>query len=139
MSTKKKGPEAESSNEPKDNSSKSDGHGAKGEKKNPAPKAKTAEKPKSERKDSAKKRKDEDAGVAEGVKDVRQFLKEVAIEFNKITWPDRAQVIRETYSVLFLVTIITLMVLAFDWFLGHAIFGPLEHWARMHGGGIGHG
>jgi preprotein translocase SecE subunit len=69
----------------------------------------------------------------------RQFLKEVAIEFNKITWPGRAQVIQETYSVLFLVTVITLMVLSFDWFLGKAIFGPLEYWARLHGGGVGRG
>jgi preprotein translocase SecE subunit len=70
---------------------------------------------------------------------VQQFLKEVVIEFNKITWPGRAQVVQETYSVLFLVTVITLMVLSFDWFLGKAIFGPLEYWARIHGGGIGRG
>lgn len=70
--------------------------------------------------------------------EVRQFLKEVWIEFNKISWPDRQQVIRETWSVLFLVTVITVMVLGFDWVLGHVIFGPLEHWARMHGGGLGH-
>jgi preprotein translocase SecE subunit len=144
MSTKKKGPEADSSNEmnAKDSSggsgSKSDGPATKKEK-NPAPKAKTAAKAPSDRKDTPKKKKDEDSGVAEGIKDTRQFLKEVVIEFNKITWPERGQVIRETYSVLFLVTMITLMVLCFDWFLGNAIFGPLEHWARLHGGGIGKG
>ena len=86
--------------------------------------------------DDKKKKKDVDPRVMESVKDIRQFLKEVAIEFQKISWPDRAQVIRETYSVIFLVTIITLMVLAFDWVLGNAVFGPLEHWARMLGGGI---
>jgi preprotein translocase SecE subunit len=74
-----------------------------------------------------------------GISTARQFLKEVVIEFNKITWPGRAQVIQETYSVLFLVTVITLMVLSFDWFLGKAIFGPLEYWARLHGGGVGRG
>ena len=68
----------------------------------------------------------------------RQFLKEVAIEFKKISWPARQQVIQETYSVLFLVTVITLMVLAFDWVLGHGVFGPIEHWSRLHGGGVGH-
>jgi len=73
------------------------------------------------------------------VDSARQFLKEVVIEFNKITWPGRSQVIQETYSVLFLVTVITLMVLSFDWFLGNVIFGPLEYWARLHGGGVGRG
>jgi preprotein translocase SecE subunit len=69
----------------------------------------------------------------------RQFLKDVYLEFNKITWPQRQQVVQETISVLFLVTIITLMVLAFDWVLGTAVFGPLEHWARIIGGGVGRG
>lgn len=80
-----------------------------------------------------------DSNLQAGIGTARQFLKEVAVEFNKITWPGRTQVIQETYSVLFLVTIITLMVLAFDWFLGRAIFGPLEYWARLHGGGVGRG
>jgi preprotein translocase SecE subunit len=66
---------------------------------------------------------------------VAQFLREVAIEHHKITWPDRAQVIRETRSVLVLVAFITLVVLAFDWVLGQAVFGPLEHFARLHGAG----
>lgn len=86
--------------------------------------------------DKKKKKKDDDAPVGESIKDIRQFLKEVLIEFQKITWPERAQVIRETYSVIFLVTVITLMVLGFDWVLGHAVFGPLEHWSRMVGGGV---
>ena len=83
------------------------------------------------------KKKEEDSELGESIKDVRQFLKEVAIEFRKITWPGRRQVVQETYSVLFLVTLITLMVLGFDWFLGKGVFGPLEHFARLHGGGIG--
>lgn len=68
-----------------------------------------------------------------------QFLKEVVIEFKKITWPERSQIIKETWSVLFLVTAITLMVLALDWVLAHAIFQPLENWLRLHGAGVGHG
>lgn len=85
------------------------------------------------------KKKDEETKVEETVSDVRTFMKEVVQEYRKITWPERNQIIRETYSVLFLVTVITLMVLAFDWSVGHFIFNPLEHWARMNGGGIGHG
>ncbi len=69
---------------------------------------------------------------------VSQFLKEVAIEHRKITWPDRKQVLRETRSVLFLVTAITLIVLGIDWVLGNLIFGPLDHWAKMLGAGVGH-
>jgi len=64
-----------------------------------------------------------------------QFLKEVAIEHRKITWPERAQILRETWSVLVLVACITVVVLAFDWILGQAIFGPLEHLARVYGPG----
>lgn len=79
--------------------------------------------------DKGKKKDDESKGL---ISDSKQFIKEVIIEFRKITWPDRPQVIKETWSVLFLVTAITLMVLGFDWFLGHAIFGPLEHFAKTH-------
>lgn len=86
-----------------------------------------------------KKHDDDEVEIGESLKDFRQFLKDVVIEFSKISWPPRNQVIKETWSVLFLVSVITLMVLGFDWFLGHAIFGPLEHWARLHGGGIGIG
>lgn len=65
------------------------------------------------------------------------FLSEVVVEFRKITWPGSKEVIQATWSVLALVAIITLLVLGFDWLLGHAFFGPLEHFARLHGGGIG--
>lgn len=80
---------------------------------------------------------DTEIELGESLKDIRQFLKDVVVEFTKITWPARTQVLQETWSVLFLVALITLLVLGFDWFLAHAIFGPLEHWARLHGGGVG--
>jgi preprotein translocase SecE subunit len=67
-----------------------------------------------------------------------QFLREVVIEFKKITWPDGKEVMQATWSVLALVAIITLLVLGFDWLLAHAFFQPLEHWARIHGSGLGH-
>jgi preprotein translocase subunit SecE len=69
--------------------------------------------------------------------ELRQFIKEVIVEFRKISWPEFRQVVKETWSVLFLVAVITLMVLGFDWVLGNVVFGPLEHFARLHGGGIG--
>ncbi len=66
-----------------------------------------------------------------------QFIKEVIIEFRKISWPGGKEVIQATWSVLALVAIITLLVLGFDWLLANAFFGPLEHFARLHGGGVG--
>jgi preprotein translocase subunit SecE len=81
------------------------------------------------------KGKNEPKGIAQAL----QFIREVLVEFRKVTWPDRRQVFRETWSVLFLVAAITLMVLGFDWLLSHLVFNPIESWARMHGGGIGRG
>jgi len=75
----------------------------------------------------------------QGIQQWLQFAREVLIEFRKVTWPERPKVIRETWSVLFLVAAITLMVLGFDWVLSHLFFTPIEGWARMHGGGIGTG
>ncbi|MBK7839507.1 MAG: preprotein translocase subunit SecE [Candidatus Obscuribacter sp.] len=80
-----------------------------------------------------------EAKEASGLTGVMQFLREVAIEHRKITWPDRPQIIRETWSVIVLVAAITIMVLGIDWVLGHAVFGPLEHWAKMYGAGAGRG
>jgi len=85
----------------------------------------------------AKEKSKDKKGLIASLNELRQFLKDVQVEFSKITWPGRHQIIQETVAVLFLVTLITLMVLGFDYFLGHAIFGPLEHWARLHGGGVG--
>ena len=79
----------------------------------------------------------EEGSIAATTTDVIQFLKEVDIERRKISWPEPSQVVRETWSVLFLVTVITTLVLTFDWAVGHFVFGPLEHWARLNGGGIG--
>ncbi len=72
-------------------------------------------------------------------RDFIQFLREVYLEFRKISWPGSKEVMQATWSVLALVAVITLLVLGFDWVLGHAFFSPLEHWARLHGGGLGVG
>jgi preprotein translocase SecE subunit len=106
--------------------------------KDEAPKKGKGEKPKGkDGKPKAKAIDDTEIELGESLKDIRQFLKDVVVEFTKITWPGRTQVLQETWSVLFLVALITLLVLGFDWFLAHAVFGPLEHWARLHGGGVG--
>lgn len=65
------------------------------------------------------------------------FLREVGLELRRITWPDRKQIMRETASVLVLVTILTAMVYVFDIGLAKVVFEPLDHFARRMGGGIG--
>ncbi len=143
MSTKKKDQQADSSKETAQHADNGSTRDSAAKSSKDASKGSTAVKSdkaaKQQPKPQPKAKKKDDGEIGENIKDVRQFLREVHIEYNKITWPDRAQVVRETYSVLMLVALITVMVLAFDWFLGGAIFGPLEHFARMHGGGIGHG
>ena len=69
--------------------------------------------------------------------EVGQFLNEVRAEARKINWPERSQVIRETVSVLFLVTLITLFVWLFDLMLGKFVFVPIEHWGHLYGIGGG--
>ena len=96
----------------------------------------TSQKPevkKTESIDKKKKEKEKTSSVAQ----FRQFMMEVIAEYRKITWPPFNQVVTETGSVLFLVAVITLMVLGFDWLLSNWVFGPLEHFARLHGGGVG--
>jgi len=83
------------------------------------------------------KKAEEEGTLAATTTDVREYLKEVAVEFRKITWPDRETVLRETWGVLLLVGIITGLVLGFDWIVAHFVFQPLEHMARLYGGGIG--
>jgi preprotein translocase SecE subunit len=75
---------------------------------------------------------DEAKGPVASIQRAQQFFKEVLIEFKKISWPDRAQVMRETWSVLLLVTIITVLVLGFDAFLSKLVFGPIDQWIRTH-------
>jgi preprotein translocase subunit SecE len=84
-----------------------------------------------------KKGKDKKNPLVTTISEFFIFLREVDAERRKVSWPERSQVIRQTYSVLVLVTLITLLVLGFDWIVGHYVFTPLEHWARIVGGGIG--
>lgn len=78
-----------------------------------------------------KKTKAEEKKSGNVVADAITFLKEVAKEAKKITWPPRSQVVQETTSVIVLVALITVMVLGFDYALGNWIFGPIEHFAKM--------
>jgi len=66
------------------------------------------------------------------------FLKDTWQEFRKISWPNRDQVIKETWSVLVLVAVITGAVLGFDWIIGKSVFEPIDRYAKKMGGGVGH-
>lgn len=76
-------------------------------------------------------------GEPSGIAGVIAFVVSAFGELQKITWPDRQQVIKETLSVIVLVAIITAAVLAFDYALGHLVFNNIDHLARKFGGGIG--
>jgi len=76
-----------------------------------------------------KKKADESSGIA--IKGSVNFLRDVAREAKKITWPPRSQVMQETWSVIVLVAFITVMVLGFDYALGNWVFGPIEHLAKV--------
>lgn len=74
---------------------------------------------------------------AGGLAGLIAFIASAFAELQKITWPDRQQVIKETLSVIVLVAVITAAVLAFDWVLGRLVFTNIDHLARQLGGGIG--
>lgn len=66
-----------------------------------------------------------------------QFLKDTWAEFRKISWPTRQQVLQETWSVIVLVSLLTGLVLAFDWGVAKFVFEPLDKVAKKMGGGVG--
>ncbi|MBX9671070.1 MAG: preprotein translocase subunit SecE [Candidatus Obscuribacterales bacterium] len=79
--------------------------------------------------EKASKKDEKPAG--NGIKETLLFLNEVKNEARKITWPPKGQVAQETWSVIVLVTFITVMVLGFDYALGNWVFGPIEHFAKI--------
>ncbi len=83
------------------------------------------------------KKSEEPRGMLKTLAELQQFLKETVVEFRKISWPTRTQVIKETWSVLVLVTVLTLAVLAFDFGIARVIFEPLDKFAKKSGGGVG--
>ncbi len=85
----------------------------------------------------SKKRDGEPTGILKTLVELQQFLNETVVEFRKISWPTRTQVIKETWSVLVLVTALTLAVLAFDFAIARVVFEPLDKYAKKTGGGVG--
>jgi preprotein translocase SecE subunit len=83
------------------------------------------------------KKKTDEPGFMESLAELRQFLADTWIEFRRISWPSRQQVVKETWSVLVLVTMLTLAVLAFDFAIARTVFEPLDKYAKKSGGGVG--
>lgn len=83
------------------------------------------------------KKKVEEPGLGEQFAEFAQFLKDTAIEFRRISWPNRQQVIKETWSVIVLVTLLTVAVLGFDFAIARTVFEPLDKFAKKSGGGVG--
>lgn len=50
-----------------------------------------------------------------GFQNARTFLREVAAEFRKISWPTRPQIVTETGVVILISAILTGMVMGYDW------------------------
>lgn len=110
-------------------------------KENPKPKAddkpkadrhaKGMDKPKDSESKKDNKEKESKGSFGQQIKGTVTFLKEVDREARKITWPPRSQVMQETWSVIVLVAFITVLVLGYDYVLGHWVFGPLEHLSKM--------
>lgn len=92
--------------------------------------------PQPENNKSAKKKVAE-PGFAEQFADFVQFLRDTWIEFRRISWPNRQQVVKETWSVLVLVTLLTVSVLGFDFAIARTVFEPLDKFAKHQGGGVG--
>ncbi len=62
-----------------------------------------------------KVQKEEAKTLAEDTKfSLVDFLKEVRVEFNKISWPSKDQVTKEFISVLLLVTVLTGIIYVID-------------------------
>lgn len=95
--------------------------------------------PKPQPQPAPKKKPDETGNAGQSIAELAQFLKETWIEFRKISWPTRQQVVKETWSVLVLVTMLTVSVLAFDFAVARVVFEPLDKYAKKIGGGVGTG
>ena len=100
-------------------------------------KASNPQKMKSGEEQKEAKQKSRNLPIVQTVIETKQFLNEVWVEYRKINWPERSQVVRETVSVLFLVMLITIFVWLFDILLGKFVFAPVEHWGHLYGIGGG--
>jgi preprotein translocase subunit SecE len=59
--------------------------------------------------------------MADTLRNVREFLGDVQIELQKVTWPDWPQLRNSTYIIIIFVIVVTLIVFSMDYVLNTAL------------------
>ena len=59
--------------------------------------------------------------MASNLKAFGKFLSECRVEFRKITWPKRKELIESTWVVAALVGLMSVFLFVSDWILGYAL------------------
>ncbi len=59
--------------------------------------------------------------MADTLRNVREFLGDVQIELQKVTWPDWPQLKNSTYIIIIFVFVVTMIVFSMDYVLNTAL------------------
>ncbi|MDR0787757.1 MAG: preprotein translocase subunit SecE [Gemmatimonadota bacterium] len=59
--------------------------------------------------------------MADTMRSVREFIGDVQIELQKVTWPDWPQLKNSTYIILIFLVIVALLVFVMDFVLNNAL------------------
>ena len=53
--------------------------------------------------------------VVEKIRETRTFMEESWAELQKVTWPDRSQLVNSTWVILIFVLIVSAIIFVMDW------------------------
>jgi preprotein translocase subunit SecE len=59
--------------------------------------------------------------MADTLRSVREFLGDVQIELQKVTWPDWPQLKNSTYIILIFLAVVSLLIFVMDFVLNNAL------------------
>lgn len=59
--------------------------------------------------------------MADTLRNVREFIGDVQIELQKVTWPDWPQLKNSTYIIIIFVFVVTMIVFSMDYVLNTAL------------------
>lgn len=59
--------------------------------------------------------------MADTMRSVREFIGDVQIELQKVTWPDWPQLKNSTYIILIFLVVVSLLVFVMDFVLNNAL------------------
>jgi preprotein translocase subunit SecE len=59
--------------------------------------------------------------MADTLRTVREFLGDVQIELQKVTWPDWPQLKNSTYIILVFLTVVSVLIFVMDFVLNNAL------------------